>query len=153
MMDNCWPWGQYETHALIRWFRCGGHNGSRIRKMLETPECFFLLFKFLFCRMGDEILVAHEIKVICNHEIVVALSFSLAAKINEEYQYGTRVESTHGLVAKVLSCSLKVSEFESQSRYYVHFQTHTFGRRHEPFYPSSYVLNSITAVFLQWWLK
>ena len=37
--------------------------------------------------------------------------------------------SPYGIImAKVLACSLKVSEFKFQSCYYVHFQTNTLGK-------------------------
>ena len=38
-------------------------------------------------------------------------------------------------MAKVMNCSLEISEFKLQSHYYVHFQTNSLGKRHEPFYP------------------
>ena len=38
-----------------------------------------------------------------------------------------------GVTSYVLKCI--VSEFELQSRYYIHFQTNTFGERHESCYP------------------
>ena len=44
-------------------------------------------------------------------------------------------------MTKVLNCSLEVSEFEIQSRYYVHFRTNTFGKGIELPYLSSYVVN------------
>ena len=33
-----------------------------------------------------------------------------------------------GVMVKALDCGIVVSEFELQSRYYVHFQTNTFGK-------------------------
>ena len=36
-------------------------------------------------------------------------------------------------MVKVLNCSLVVSEFELQSRYYVYFRTNALGKRTNPF--------------------
>ena len=44
------------------------------------------------------------------------------------------LQSTAGVMAKVLDCSLEVSEFELQSRYYVHFRINTLGKGIEPSY-------------------
>ena len=35
-------------------------------------------------------------------------------------------------MVKVLDCGIVVSKFELQSRYYVHFQTNTFGKGMNP---------------------
>ncbi len=51
--------------------------------------------------------------------------------------------------ANVLDYDIVVSEFEFQSRYYVHFRTNAPWERSEPLYPPSYGLNSITAVLLE----
>ena len=40
--------------------------------------------------------------------------------------------SLHGVMAKVLDCSLKVSEFKLQSCYYVHIWTNAFEKGMEP---------------------
>ena len=37
-----------------------------------------------------------------------------------------------GITAKMLDCDLKVSEFELQSHYYVHFQTNTLRKGINP---------------------
>ena len=37
-------------------------------------------------------------------------------------------KSPHGIMAKVLNCSLEVIEFELQSHYYAHFLTNTLGK-------------------------
>ena len=48
-------------------------------------------------------------------------------------------------MANVLDCDIVVSEFELQSRYYLHFETNTTGKRHElPYPPTINLLNSIT---------
>ena len=60
--------------------------------------------------------------------------------------------SPHGIMVKMLDCSLNVKEFVLQSHSYIHFQTNTLGKGMNPLYPSSYGLNSITAVLLQGWL-
>ena len=36
-------------------------------------------------------------------------------------------KSPHGIVANVLDCEIKISDFKLQSHYYIHFQTKTFG--------------------------
>ena len=41
---------------------------------------------------------------------------------------------------------LRVSNFELQSGYYVHFQTNTFWEKYKCFYPTMYRLNSMTAI-------
>ena len=38
--------------------------------------------------------------------------------------------SSHGMMAKVVDCGIKVSEFKLKSNYYVHFQTNTFSQRY-----------------------
>ena len=38
-------------------------------------------------------------------------------------------------MAKVLDCGRRVSEFEFNLRYYVHFQTINLGEKFEPYYP------------------
>ena len=38
-----------------------------------------------------------------------------------------------GVVANVMNCSLKVSKFELQSRYYIHFQINTRGKGMKPY--------------------
>ena len=49
------------------------------------------------------------------------------------------------LEANVLGCDIKVSEFELQSRYYVHFRANTQRKVWNPL-SFSYGLNSITTV-------
>ncbi len=49
-------------------------------------------------------------------------------------------------MVKAMDCGTVVSEFEFQSRYYVHFRTNTLDKRYEPPYPPSYGLNSTTTV-------
>ena len=52
-----------------------------------------------------------------------------------------------GVMVKVLDCEIVVSEFELQSRYYVHFRTNTLEKGMYPPYPSSYGLSdTITAL-------
>ena len=40
-----------------------------------------------------------------------------------------------GVIAKVLDSDLKISEFELQSDYYLHFQTNTLGKGMNPLIP------------------
>ena len=54
---------------------------------------------------------------------------------------------------KALDCEIVVSEFELQSRYYVHFRAHIVWERYEPPYPPSYVLNSSATVHLEEWIR
>ena len=35
---------------------------------------------------------------------------------------------SRGVMFKAMDCGIVVSEFELQSRYYIHFQTNTFGK-------------------------
>ena len=42
-----------------------------------------------------------------------------------------------GVAVNVLDCNILISEFELQSRFYVHLRTNTFGERYEPPYPSA----------------
>ncbi len=51
-------------------------------------------------------------------------------------------------MVKAMECGIVESEFELQSRYYVHFRTNALGKDIEPLYPSSYGLNSTTTVLL-----
>ena len=54
------------------------------------------------------------------------------------------------MVANVQDCDIQVNDFEPHSIYYVHFRINNLGKDINTFYPhSSYVLNSITAAFLQ----
>ena len=50
-----------------------------------------------------------------------------------------------------LHCGIVISEFELQSRYYIHLWTNTLGKGMNP-HPPSYGLNSTTAVLLEEWL-
>ena len=52
-------------------------------------------------------------------------------------------------MSEVLQYNLKVSEFEHQFNYCIHFQTNAPWERYELLYPSSYGLN---AVLLQVWI-
>ena len=40
---------------------------------------------------------------------------------------------TRGVMVKAMDCGIVVSEFELQSRYYVHFRTKTLGKGMNPF--------------------
>ena len=53
---------------------------------------------------------------------------------------------------KAMDCWIAGSEFELQSRYYVHFRSHTLGKGIKPPYAPSYGLNSTTTVLLGEWL-
>ena len=53
------------------------------------------------------------------------------------------------IVAYVLDCDIVASEFEPQSRIYVHFCTNTLVKSMSSLTPPNYRLNSITAIFLQ----
>ena len=54
----------------------------------------------------------------------------------------------HGLIAKILDCSLKVSEFHFQSCHYVYFRTtNTFEKGMNSLSPS-YVLNSLSPSYV-----
>ena len=61
------------------------------------------------------------------------------------------MRKTRSVMANVLTSGLEVSEFELQSRYYVHFRTNTTGKGMN-YYSPSYGLNSITAILPQGWL-
>ena len=59
-----------------------------------------------------------------------------------------------GVIIKVMNCRLEVSEFEFQSRYYIHFRTNTLWKGMNPFTPPPiYMLNSTITVLLQGWLR
>ena len=54
-----------------------------------------------------------------------------------------------GEMAKVLDCVIVVSKFKHRSRYYVNFQTNSFGKSMNYLIPLfSYELNDITTVCL-----
>ena len=55
-------------------------------------------------------------------------------------------ESSRVLIIEVLNCSLEKSEFELQSRYYVHFRTNASEKNFEPVYSPCHRLNSIIAL-------
>ena len=44
-------------------------------------------------------------------------------------------ESPYGIMAKVLDCSLEISEFKLQLCYYIHFLTNTLGKGINPLIP------------------
>ena len=56
------------------------------------------------------------------------------------------------VMVKAMDCRIIVSEFELQSRYYVHFREKYPWERYEPPYPPCHVLNSATTVLLEGWL-
>ena len=59
-------------------------------------------------------------------------------------------ECPWGVMVKSLDCRIVVSEFELQSRYYVHFWTNTFGKGMNPLIlPSMGYLNGTTTVLLK----
>ena len=60
--------------------------------------------------------------------------------------------SPNDVMEKVLDCDLKVSEFELQSHYYIHFQMNILGKGMNPLSLHNYGLNDITAILLQGWL-
>ena len=54
-----------------------------------------------------------------------------------------------GVMVKAMDCRIVVSDFEFQSRYYVHFQTNTLGKGRNLLILPAYGLNNITAVYLE----
>ena len=62
------------------------------------------------------------------------------------FDVSNALPNTHGVMAKVLDCSLEISEFELQSIYYVPFRTNTLGKNIKLLYTPNSVLNGITAV-------
>ena len=66
--------------------------------------------------------------------------------------------SPRGVMVKAVECGIVVSEFELQSRYYVHFQTNTLGKslkkkkKKKKKNPPSYGLNNTTTVLLEGWI-
>ena len=57
-----------------------------------------------------------------------------------------------GVMVKKLDSGIVVSEFELQSRNYVHFRTNTLGKGMNPPHPPIYALNGTTTVFLKGWI-
>ena len=55
-------------------------------------------------------------------------------------------------VANVLDCDIEVNELESQSCYYVHFQTNTFEKGMNTLYSLSNGLTLSSTFLLQKWL-
>ena len=53
-----------------------------------------------------------------------------------------------GVVVKAMEFGIVVSEFELQSRFYVHFRANTLGKGMNTPYPPSYGLNSTATVLL-----
>ena len=56
--------------------------------------------------------------------------------------------SPHGVMDKAIDCKIVVSEFELQSRYYVHFRTNILGKGKKTPYPAIYGLISTPTVLL-----
>ena len=52
------------------------------------------------------------------------------------------------VMVKAMDCGIVVSEFELQSRYYVHFRTNTLGKVRTPL-TSQQKINSTTTVLLE----
>ena len=65
---------------------------------------------------------------------------------NKHMENAVLAEVFCGVIAKVLDCVLKISKLKLRLYSYVHFQTNYPEERHEPPCPSSYGLNSISAV-------
>ena len=60
----------------------------------------------------------------------------------------TWIRCPGGVMAKAMDCGIVVSEFELQSRYYIHFRINDLEKGMKP-YPPSYGLNSIATVLLE----
>ena len=63
-----------------------------------------------------------------------------------------RGEGARGVKVKELDCGIVVSEFELQSRYYIHFLEKYLWERYESPYPPKYGVSSTTTVLLEGWL-
>ena len=72
--------------------------------------------------------------------------------LHENTSNNSKEGCPRGVMVKVMDCGIVVSEFELQSRYYVHFRTNTLGEKYQPPYLPSYGLNSTTTVLLEGWL-
>ena len=69
---------------------------------------------------------------IARRRIVRFITFSRVSALCE-MQIASAMIWNRGIMAKVLDCGAEVSEFELQSRNYVHFRTNTFGKGMNPF--------------------
>ena len=49
-----------------------------------------------------------------------------------EYSRNSLGVCPHGVMVEAMDCGIVVSEFELQSRYYVHFRTNTLGKGMNP---------------------
>ena len=78
-------------------------------------------------RLGKYI---HSVNI-CKEDIIFHTSLSLKNNVAS-----TRYWSHRGVVAKVQNCNIVVSEFEIQSRYYVHFRTNTL-KKNVAYWPST----------------
>ena len=82
----------------------------------------------------------------------LSLSLSLSLSLIYIYIYIYIISNIHlwwnprSVVAHILDCDIVMSEFELQSRYFVHFWTNTLGKRMNLLISSSYELNSTTTV-------
>ena len=121
---------------------------------LHTVKWFQILLYFVFIQLKD--FKCWYLKLIININLnkkdstILGLSGPVSNGNEEELQI--LQGSPRGQMAKVLDCSLKVSEFELQLHYYIHFRINNFGERHEHPFSPSFGLNSITAVLPQGWL-
>ena len=59
------------------------------------------------------------------------------------------LESSRGVVVKVLNCGYEVYEFELYSVLYIYFRTNASWKRYKPFSPSNNGFNSITVILQQ----
>ena len=62
---------------------------------------------------------------------VVRLSL-FQADLQFRWNVISRIGCPHAVMVKTLDCRIAVREFEPQSRYYVYFQTNTFGKGMNP---------------------
>ena len=76
----------------------------------------------------------------------------ITLKSTQRWSVNNYEDSTYlcprGVMVKAMDRGIVVNEFEHQSRYYVHFRKIPFGKL-RTLYPSTYGLNSTTAVFLK----
>ena len=77
----------------------------------------------------------HRIKLLSapqNFHTRHSYGFSMAAKLRMLRDSSTGGGGARGVMVKAMDCGIVVSEFELQSRYYVHFRTNTPGKGMNP---------------------
>ena len=116
----CWREREDRSILLERWLRREKENQSILLERWLRRGSFARFHRLLYClgKSSGQNGISHPYWVkIC--DVTTAVKLIYAPNRNSKFFL---------LQAKVLDCNIEVSEFELQSRQYVHFQTNTLGK-------------------------